>query len=139
MLCIGAHKGSLETRLAKSLHSVLALTKEPWNKASHELALQSGPHQGSMGTRLARDCTPYWCSSGEHGNKDSLHTCSQGEPGMRLAQGLYSVLVLTREPGKEASPGRELCTWAHQESLGTRLAMSLHSVLVLNRGAWEQG
>ena len=58
---------------------------------------------------------------------------------MRLAQELYSVLVLTKGPGNEASPGCELCTSAHQESRGTRLAMSLHSVLVLIRGAWEQG
>ena len=79
-----------------SLHSVLVLTKELWNKASHQLALHTGAHQGSMGTRLARDCTPYWCSSGEPGNKDNLLTCSPGEPGMLLAQGLYSVLVLTR-------------------------------------------
>ena len=79
-----------------SLHSVLVLTKELWNKASHELALHTGAHQGSVRTGLARDCTPYWCSSREPGNKDSLLTCSPGEPGMRLAQGLYSVLVLTR-------------------------------------------
>ena len=79
-----------------SLHSVLVLTKELWNKASNELALHTGAHQGFMATRLARDCTLYWCSSGEPGNKDSLLTCSPREPGMRLAQGLYSVLVLTR-------------------------------------------
>ena len=65
-------------------------------------------------------CTPYWCSSGEPGNKASprivhyigahqrslrtrlalelytLNWCSPGEPGVRLAKGLYSVLVLTR-------------------------------------------
>ena len=41
-------------------------------------------------------CTPHWCSLGQPGNKASLYTCSPGEPGMRLAQGLYSVLVLTR-------------------------------------------
>ena len=58
---------------------------------------------------------------------------------MRLAQGLYSVLVLTRGLGNEASHGCELCTSAHQESLGTRLAMGLQSVVVLIKGAWEQG
>ena len=92
---------------------------------------------------------------------------------MRLTLGLYSELVLTRgawergyprdytpywcspeEPGNEASPGRVLCTGAHQGSQGMRLAMSLHSLLVLTRtglamslhtilvlikGVWEQG
>ena len=69
---------------------------EPENEASHELALHTGAHQGSMGTRLARDCTSYWCSSEELGNKATLYKCSQGEVGMRLAQGLYSILLLTR-------------------------------------------
>ena len=58
---------------------------------------------------------------------------------MLLAQGLYSVLVLTRGTWERGRPGRELCTSAHQESLATKLAMSLHSVVVLIRGAWEQG
>ena len=48
-------------------------------------------------------------------NKASLYTCSPGEP------------------GNEASSGRELCSSAHQESLGTRLSMGLHSVVVLIR------
>ena len=60
--------------------------------------------------RLALTCTPYWRSPFSFG-----------------------------EPGNEASPGRELCTSAPQESLGTKLAMSLHSVLVLIKGAMEQG
>ena len=42
------------------------------------------------------------------------HWCSPGEPGMRLAQGLYSVLVLTRAPGNEASNGLVLHTGAHR-------------------------
>ena len=123
------------------------LTKEPWNKASHELA---GARQGSMGTRLARDYTPHWCSLGEPGNKASLGIvlrtgAHQGSLGMRLALRLYLALVLTKGAGdrgyialglysalvltkgaweREKNPGRVLCTGAHQESLGTRLAMS---------------
>ena len=56
---------------------------------------------------------------------------------MRLAQGLYSVLVLTRAAWNAVSPGIVLCTGAHQGNLGTRLAMGVNSVLrlVLRTGA----
>ena len=58
---------------------------------------------------------------------------------MRLALTCTPHWCSLGEPGNEASPGRVLCTGAHQGSQGTTLAMSLPSLLVLNRRAWEQG
>ena len=100
------------------------LTKEPWNKASHDLA---GARQGSMGTRLARECTPHWCSLGEPGNEASLGIvlrtgAHQGSLGMRLALRLYLVLVLTKGAGDRGY-----------------IALGLYSALVLTKGAWERG
>ena len=46
---------------------------------------------------------------------------------MRLAQGLYSALVLT----KGTCPGLTLYTGAHQGSMGMRLALGLYSILAL--------
>ena len=58
---------------------------------------------------------------------------------MRLAQGLYSVLVLTRAAWNAVSPGIVLRTGAHQGNLGARLALGVNSVLVLTRRAWKHG
>ena len=78
----GAYQESLGTRLAMSLQSVLVHNRGAWNKSSPGITLRTGAHQGSLGTRLALGLY-------------TLHWCSPGEPGMRLAQGLYSELVLT--------------------------------------------
>ena len=58
---------------------------------------------------------------------------------MRLAQDLYSVLVLTRAAWNAVRPGIVLRTGAHQGNLGARLALCGNSVLVLTRRAWKQG
>ena len=71
---------------------------------------------------------------------------------MRLALGMYLVLVLTRGAGERGyiavglyselvltKGAWVLCTGAHQGSQGTRLGMSLHSLLVVTRRDWEQG
>ena len=58
---------------------------EPGNEASPGIVLRTGDQQGNLGTRLAMgvyyvlvltrgamepwSCTPFWCSSGEPGNK----------------------------------------------------------------------
>ena len=82
VLCSGAYQGSLGTRLAQGLYSALVLTRGAWNEASPRIVLRTGAHQGSRGTRHTQGLyTAYWCSP--------------GEPGMRLAQGLYSILALT--------------------------------------------
>ena len=66
-----------------SLQSVLVQSGEPGNKASQGIVLRTGAHKRSLGKRLALGLyTPHWCSP--------------AEPGMRLAQGLHSVLVLTK-------------------------------------------
>ena len=66
-----------------SLHSVLVLNRGAWEQGNPGIVLCIGAHQGSLGTRLVMGLY-------------TLHWCSPGEPGMRLAQGLYSVLVLTK-------------------------------------------
>ena len=58
---------------------------------------------------------------------------------MRLAQGLYSLLVLTSAAWNVVSPGIVLRTGANQENLGARLALGVNSVLLLTRRAWKQG
>ena len=62
-------------------------------------------------------CTPYWCSSGEPGNK--------ARPGIVLRTGDQQGNL-----GNETCHGHVLCTGAHQGSHG---AMVLHSLLVLIR------
>ena len=91
-----------------SLHSVLVLIREPGNKASPGIVVCTGAHQGSLGTRLALGLY-------------TAHWCSPREPGMRLAQGLYSVMLLTRGAGE---PGY--------------ITLGLYSAVVLTRGAWER-
>ena len=56
---------------------------------------------------------------------------------MRLAQGLYSVLVLTSAAWNAVSPGNVLRTGAHQGNVGDRLALGVNSVLVFTRRAWK--
>ena len=58
---------------------------------------------------------------------------------MRLAQGLYSILALSRAAWNAVSPGIVLRTGAHQGNLGARLAMGVNSVLMLTRRAWKKG
>ena len=92
-------------RLAQGLYSVVVLIRGAWKKASPGIVLSTGANQWSPGTRLALGLyTPHWCSP--------------GEPGMRLAQGLCSVLVLTRGAGEQGVP-RDciLRTGVHQGSL----------------------
>ena len=58
---------------------------------------------------------------------------------MRLAQGLYSTLALSRAAWNEVSPGIVLRAGAHQGNLGARLALGVNSVLVLTSRAWKKG
>ena len=68
---------------AMGLYSVLVLTR-------------GAGEQGYIALGLA--CTPHWCSLGEPGNGLVLGTgANKGSLRTRLAQGLYSVLVLSRE------------------------------------------
>ena len=80
----------------------------------------------SLGTRLPWASTPYWCSPREPGNEASLEIAfctgaNQGSLGIRLALGLYSVLVLARGAWERGY-----------------IALGLYSALVLTRGAWER-
>ena len=100
---------SLGTRLSLGLYSALVLTRRAWERGK------------------PRDYTLYWCSPGELGNEVSLGIvlrtgAHQRSLGMRLALGLYSVQVLTREAGERGY-----------------IALGLYSALVLTRGAWERG
>ena len=104
-----------------SLQSVLVQTGYPDNKASPGTVLRTGAHKGSLGTMLALGSyTPHWRSPGEPGMRLALSLHSvlvrlPGEPGNKashelairtgaqlgslgtsLAQGLHSVLGLTR-------------------------------------------
>ena len=58
---------------------------------------------------------------------------------MRLAQGLYSILALSRAAWNAVSPGIVLRTGDHQGNLGARLALGVNSVLVLTRRDWKKG
>ena len=120
LLRTGAHQGNLGTTLALGMYSVLVLTRGARNEDSHELTLLTGAHQVSLGIRLAMSLQSVQVQTGEPGSKASPgivlrtgahrgslktmlalgsytpHWCSPGEPWMRLALSLHSVLVLTR-------------------------------------------
>ena len=100
---------SLGTRLSLGLYSALVLTRRAWERGK------------------PRDCTLYWCSPGELGNKVSLGIvlrtgAHQRSLGMRLALELYSVQVLTRGAGERGY-----------------ISLDLYSALVLTRGALDRG
>ena len=105
-------------RLAMSVHSLLVLTRTGLAMSLHSILVLI---KGVWEQGKPRECTPYWRSPGEPGNKASMYTCSPGEP------------------GNKASHELALHTADHQGSLGTRLAQRLYSAQVLTRGAWKKG
>ena len=124
ILCTGTHQGSMGTRLALGLYSILALTVLI-RRTSNSFCLCRLNVSSSNSVRQKR-C--HW--------KNSHTTTVEVQVHCIHTRCIQIRRVCTKDVTTWAN---SILNWFPSMSLGTRLSLGLYSALVLTRGAWERG
>ena len=142
ILCTGAHQGSLGTRLALGLYSILALTflirqtsnslcLRRLNVTSSSSVRQKRYHWNVTHTSIfqLQALHPYKV----HPNKECLYT------GCHYQGYLHLEMVSLNEPGNKVRPGLYFVLMLYKGSRERgHIALGLYSALVLTRGDWKR-